>query len=394
MNIPVLKDANLKGKKVLLRCDLNVPLSDDGKIEDNTRITESLDTIRYILENGAKVIILTHLGRPDGKFIESLKVDVIGKELELLLNTKVIKLDDCVGDDVVNQLKEMNSDIYILENTRFHAEEEKNDESFAKKLSSYADIFVNDAFGTVHRAHASTAGVAKFLPSYAGLLLQKEIEVLSGLLENPKKPVCLLTGGAKIDTKIGILNNFLNLADFFLIGGALANTFLAAKGKNIGSSLFEKEKLEVAKKFLIDAEKMGKKVLLPVDVVVAKDINKESVAETVNVDLVLNDMKILDLGKNTIINFQGLINESATVIWNGPMGLYEYPQFEDGTKEIAFKLSNSHITTIIGGGDTIDAINKFGIPLEKFTHISTGGGAMLEFLEGKTLPGIQALMSR
>ena len=394
MNVPFLKDANLNGKKILLRCDLNVPLSDDGKIEDNTRIVESLETIKYILSNGGKVIILTHLGRPDGKHVEDLKVDVIGRELENLLKTKVIKLDDCIGENVKKELNLMQSDVYLLENTRFHAEEEENDENFAKELASYADVFVNDAFGTVHRAHASTAGVAKFLPCYAGLLLQKEIEVLSGLLLNPKKPVCLLTGGAKIDTKIGILNNFLHLADFFLIGGALANTFLAAEGKNIGSSLFEKEKLEVAKKFLIDAHKMEKKVLLPVDVVVAKEISKDAHAETLSVDLVSDEMKILDLGEKTIKNFNDVIGESATVIWNGPMGLYEYPQFESGSRELGLKISEMSITSIIGGGDTIDAINKFNIPLQKFTHVSTGGGAMLEFLEGKVLPGIQALMSK
>lgn len=395
MNIPILKDADLKGKKVLLRCDLNVPISDDNKIADNTRIVESLGTIKFILEQGAKVIIMTHLGRPDGKFNEEFKVDIIGKELEKLLNLKVTKLDDCIGENVSNALKEMkDSDIYLLENTRFHPEEESNDELFSKTLASYADVFVNDAFGTVHRAHASTAGVAKFLPSYAGLLLQKEIEVLSGLLKNPKKPVCLIAGGAKIDTKIGLLNNFLNLADYFLIGGALANTFLAANGKNIGTSLYEKEKLEVAKKFLLDAENMGKKVLLPVDVTVANEVNKDAKAQNLSVDDVVGESKILDLGIETIKNFQNVIGESATVIWNGPMGLYEFPQFEAGSRELALKLSGMGIISIIGGGDTIDAINKFKIPLEKFTHVSTGGGAMLEFLEGKTLPGIQALISR
>lgn len=394
MNIPILKNANLNGKKILLRCDLNVPLSDKGMIEDNTRIVESLETIKYILANGGKVIILTHLGRPDGKFVEDLKVDVIAIELQSLLKTKVIKLNDCIGEEIKSSLNSIASDVVLLENTRFHAEEEENDENFAKQLASYADIFVNDAFGTVHRAHASTAGVAKFLPSYAGLLLQKEIDVLSSLLENPKKPVCLLTGGAKIDTKIGILNNFLNFADFFLIGGALANTFLAAQGKNIGSSLFEIDKLEVAKKFLIDADKMGKKVLLPVDVVVAKEISIDATAETVDVNSVLSDMKILDLGLETIKSYKDAIDGAATVIWNGPMGLYEFPQFEAGSRELGFKISEIKITSIIGGGDTIDAINKFNIPLEKYTHVSTGGGAMLEFLEGKILPGIQALMSK
>ncbi len=395
MKIPTLSEADLNGKKVLLRSDLNVPLSEEGKIEDNTRIVESLPTIKYILSRGGKVIILTHLGRPDGKFVEDLKVDVIGQELEKLLNVKVIKLNACIGEYVEKNMSEMSeSNVYLLENTRFYPEEEKNDEEFSKKLASYADIFVNDAFGTVHRAHASTVGVAKFLPSYAGLLLQKEIEVLSLLLENPKKPVCLITGGAKIDTKIGLLNNFMHLADYFLIGGALANTFLAASGKNIGTSLFEENKLEIAKKFILDSEKAGKKVLLPVDVVVAETVSKDAKAENVSSDSVKNEMKILDLGKETIKNFEKILEESATVIWNGPMGLYEFPQFEAGSRAIAEKLSKVQVTSIIGGGDTIDAINKFKVPLTKFTHISTGGGAMLEFLEGKTLPGIQALISK
>lgn len=376
MNPPTLKSVDLHGKKVLLRCDLNVPLSKDGKIQDDTRILESLPTIKYLLEKGAKVIILTHLGRPDGKVLENLRVDVIGDRLSELLGFKVIKLNDCIGSDVGVELGTMaGSNVYLLENTRFHPEEEANDPEFAKEIASFGDIFVNDAFGTVHRAHASTAGIAAYLPSCAGLLLEKEITVMTNLLAMPKKPVCLIAGGAKIASKIGVLNNFLPIADFFLIGGALANTFLAANGQDVGSSLFEKDKIPVALKFLQDAAAQNKKVILPVDTVTA-------------------DMKILDLGVKSVENFIGALKSCATVIWNGPLGLYEEPQFENGTKQIAQFVSGMNALTIIGGGDTIDAIKKFNISLDKFTHVSTGGGAMLEFLEGKELPGIQALIRK
>ncbi len=367
---------------------MNVPLSKDGKIQDDTRILESVPTIKYLLERGAKVIILTHLGRPDGKPVENLRVDVIGDKLSALLGFNVIKLNDCAGAGVSEALRKMDgSTVYLLENTRFHPEEEDNDPTFAKELASFGDIFVNDAFGTVHRAHASTAGIAAHLPSYAGLLLEKEIKVMSELLALPKKPLCLIVGGAKIASKIGVLNNFLPLADFFLIGGALANTFLAAKGLNVGSSLYEKDKIPVAVKFLKDAADQNKKVILPTDVVTES-------AETLNAEDVAGNMKIFDLGKKSVENFITVLKGCSTVIWNGPLGLYEYPQFEYATKQIALFVSKMDAITIIGGGDTIDGIKKFNIPLNKFTHVSTGGGAMLEFLEGNELPGIQALMRR
>lgn len=395
MNLPTLKGVDLKGKKVLLRCDLNVPLSKDGKIADDTRILESIPTIRYILQNGGKIILMTHLGRPDGRVREDLRVNVIAERLSEILGIKVIKLDECVGANVEEALKNMiESDVYLLENTRFYPEEEKNEPGFAKALAALGDLYVNDAFGTVHRAHASTAGINEYLPGYAGLLLEKEISIMSDLLIHPVRPLCLIVGGAKVDTKIGVLNNFLEIADYFLIGGALANTFLAAKGLNIGSSLFEKEKIEVARKFLLDAEMQNKKVLLPTDVVVAGEISGTAAAQTVHAASVGGNLKILDIGAETIESFISVLKDCGTIIWNGPLGLYEFPQFENGTKKVAEFVSGMHAKTIIGGGDTIDGIKKFKIPLDKFTHVSTGGGAMLEFLEGKDLPGIQALMRK
>ena len=310
-------------------------------------------------------------------------------ELSKLLGKEVKKLDECLGENVKNVIAGMNDgDIILLENTRFYPGEEMNDDAFSKELASYADLFVNDAFGTVHRAHASTVGLTKFLPSYAGLLLEKEINVLSGLMENPKKPLMLIAGGAKIDTKIGILEHFLNIADYFLIGGALANTFLSAQGHEIGASKSEAEKVSVAKTFIDQAK--GKVLVLPIDVKV-----QTAQSEIKNIDLsnekVASDMKILDIGDKTIEKFLELITKSETIIWNGPLGLYEMSGHENGTKKIAEALANCGKVTVLGGGDTVDAVKRFGFPTEKFTHISTGGGAMLEFLEGKVLPGIQAL---
>lgn len=391
MKLPVLKDAIVRGKRVLLRCDLNTPLTPDGKVQDNTRIKESLPTIKFLLENGARLIVLSHLGRPDGKVVESLRLNPVADELSVLLGSSVKKLDSCL--DALDEVMALNDgEICLLENTRFYPGEEENDPLFTEKLARLGEIYVNDAFGTVHRAHSSTSGLAAFLPSYAGLLLEKEINVLSKLLEEPKRPMCLITGGAKIGTKIGILENFLPIADYFLIGGALANTFLAAQGVSIGSSMCENEKISVAKNFLDKSN--DKIVILPSDVIVSKDVSKDAVARNINLDSIDHNDKILDIGINTVSKFLEAISKSATVIWNGPLGLYEFPQFANGTHAVADALAKSNVTTIIGGGDTIDAINNFSIPLEKFSHISTGGGAMLEFLEGKELPGIHALMAK
>lgn len=390
MNISTLKDGNFNSKKVLLRLDLNVPLNEKNEVIDNTRITESLPTIKYLQDQNAKIIILSHLGRPDGKVVEALRLNQVAIELTKLLGKSVKKLNETIGEKVKNEINNMtDEEIILLENTRFYPEEEENEDNFSKELATYADAFVNDAFGTVHRAHASTVGLTKFLPSYAGLLLEKEINVLSSLIKDPKKPLTLITGGAKIDTKIGILDNFLDIADSFLMGGALANTFLAAQGINIAASKSENDKVVVARDFI---EKSKSKILIiPIDVKVINALN-----EAKNIDLGTQtldpDMKILDIGEKTIQKFIEIISKSQTIIWNGPLGLFEMTGFEMGTKRIAEAVANANAVTVLGGGDTIDAVKRFGIDLNKFTHVSTGGGAMLEFLEGKELPGIQALL--
>lgn len=389
MKISTLKDGDFRSKKVLLRLDLNVPLNEQMEIEDNTRIVESLATVKFLLSQNAKIIILSHLGRPDGKVVENLRLNPLVPELSKLLSKEVKKLDECIGENVEKYIAMMSDGgIVLLENTRFYPGEEANDDTFSNELASYADVFVNDAFGTVHRAHASTVGLTKFLPSYAGLLLEKEISVLSGLMENPKKPLALIAGGAKIDTKIGILEHFLNIADYFMIGGALANTFLAAQGYEIGASKSENDKVLVAKKFIDESK--NKVLALPTDVKV-----QTAGGELKNIDLgnekVASDMRILDIGDKTTEKFIELIAKSETIIWNGPLGLYEMRAYENGTKKVAESLANSGKVTVLGGGDTVDAVKRFGFSTEKFTHISTGGGAMLEFLEGKVLPGIQAL---
>lgn len=390
MKFRTLSEAPVEGKTVLLRTDFNVPIK-DGKVQDDTRLRESLPTIQELVRRGAKVVIVTHLGRPKG-VTEELRLDLVGVALSGLLGKPVKKLSDCIGPEVKAALAAMvPGDIVLLENVRFHPEEETNDPAFAKALAEGCDLFVNDAFGTIHRAHASTVGVAAYLPAYAGLLVAKEVEVLSGILEHPEAPVALVMGGAKIDTKIGILEKFLSIADTFIIGGALANTFLAAQGHSVGSSLCEADKVEIAKKFLDSAQ--NKVVLLPVDAVVASDVTLGLPFQEVPVDAVPADQKILDIGSKTIALYAEALAKSKTILWNGPMGLYENPAFENGTRGIAEAIASSSAVKVLGGGDSIDAVNHFGIPHEKFTHISTGGGAMLEFLEGKMLPGVQVLLS-
>lgn len=390
MKFRTLSEAPVEGKTVLLRTDFNVPVK-EGKVQDDTRLQESLPTIQELVRRGAKVVIVTHLGRPKG-VTEELRLDLVGSALSVLLGKPVKKLNDCVGPEVKAAILAMvPGDVVLLENVRFHPEEEANDSAFAKALAKGCDLFVNDAFGTIHRAHASTVGVAAYLPAYAGLLVAKEVEVLSGILEHPEAPVALVMGGAKIDTKIGILEKFLSIADTFIIGGALANTFLAAQGHSVGSSLCEADKVEIAKKFLEAAQ--GKVVLLPVDAVVASDVTVGLPYQEVSVDEVPADQKILDIGSKTIALYAEALAKSKTILWNGPMGLYENPAFEKGTRGVAEAIAAGSAVKVLGGGDSIDAVNHFGIAHEKFTHISTGGGAMLEFLEGKMLPGVQVLLS-
>ncbi len=395
MEIRTIKDIeNLAGKKVLLRVDFNVPTNKTtGEIDDNTRIVESLPTIKFLIEKGAKIIIMSHLGRPDGEVKEDVRLTKVGEDLSKLLNKPVKKLDEVLSNNVKMEISKMqNGDIILLENMRFRKEEEECEPNFTKELASFGEVFVNDAFGTAHRKHASTAGLANYLPSYAGFLMEKEITQLSKVLyETPPRPITMIFGGSKIDTKIGIIQHFLDKADYFLIGGGLANTFLFAKGVNIGNSLCEKDKIDIAKQII---EKLNSKegaLNLPTDVVIAKEISNEAQTEEVSIENLPDGMKILDIGSKTAKHFSEIIRKSGTVIWNGPVGVYEFKPFMNGTKEVAEAIANTKCISIIGGGDTADAVKKLGIPHEKFTHISTGGGACIEFLSGEKLPGIEIL---
>ncbi|MFH1284881.1 MAG: phosphoglycerate kinase [Candidatus Peregrinibacteria bacterium] len=394
MKIRTLKDIqDLKGKKVLLRVDFNVPLKENGDIQDDTRITESLETINYLREHGAKLIIISHLGRPDGKVKEDLRLTKIAKYLSELLGCPVKKLDEVIGTQVTQAVSEMSyGDIIMLENVRFEPGEEACDETFTSALAALGDIFVNDAFSAAHRRHASTAGIAEHLPAYGGFLMEREILHLAPIVEEePIRPLTLIFGGAKIDTKIDTIKYFIEKADHFLIGGALANTFLAAAGYNIGYSLFEKDKLEVAREIMLECEKHHERFILPHDVTVASEISDDAETANVPIEDVLGDMRILDIGKWTAEKFANIVVDSGTVIWNGPLGMCEHEPFQYGTKIVATAMAKTDCISIIGGGDTIDALKRINVPPEKFTHISTGGGACMEFLAGKALPGIEVL---
>ncbi len=394
MNIRTLDELKeIAGKKILLRVDFNVPLTDTGEVQDDARMVESLPTIKYLQENGAKLIIITHLGRPDGEYKDEFRLTKIAEHLSKLLGKPVKKTDTVLEGSVKETINEMtNGEIVMLENVRCRPEEEKCELNFTAELASLGEIFVNDAFGTAHRKHASTWGLAEKLPSYAGFLMAKEIKELSPLLtDEPKRPLTMIFGGAKIDTKIGIIKNFLDKADYFLIGGGLANTFLYAKGYDVGGSLYEKEKIDVAKEIMAACGE--DKLFLPTDVVIAKEIEDVEV-ENVKLQNISAEMKILDIGEETAEKYCEIIKKSGTVIWNGPLGLYEHKQFQKGSLAVATALSDADCISIIGGGDTADCVKRFGIPVEKFTHVSTGGGACIEFLSGDKLPGIEALIKK
>lgn len=389
-----IKDVDLKGKKVLMRVDFNVPLDDKLNITDDIRIRASLPTIKYALDKGAKVILMSHLGRPDGKRVDSMRLTPAAKRLEELLGRKVTKTDDCVGDAVKKTVAAMKpGDVVLLENLRFHVEEEKNDPAFAKELASLGDIFVNDAFGTAHRAHASTEGVTNHLPSVAGFLLEKEIQYLGGAVDNPKRPFVAILGGAKVKDKIKVIDNLLNKVDALLIGGGMAYTFLKAKGKTIGSSKLDKDGFDTAKQALDNAAKKNIPILLPVDNVVADKFDSGANTKLVGADIPDGWMG-LDIGPKTIELFEDKLKSAKTVIWNGPLGVFEMDKFAKGTEQIAKFLANlKGATTIIGGGDTAAAMSKFKVD-KRIAHISTGGGASLEYLEGRGLPGIDALQDK
>jgi len=389
-SIADLSQKDLMGKRVLVRVDFNVPMDKDKKITDDSRIKAALPTINYLIEKGAKVILVSHLGRPTG-VTEDLRLNPIAKRLEELLKKKVTKLDDSVGEEVEQAISKMNNgDVVMLENIRFYKEEEENDEQFARKLADLADIYVNDAFGTAHRAHASTAGVAQFLPAYAGFLIQKELDVMGKALKDPKRPFVAIIGGAKISTKIAVLKNLLNKVDTLIIGGGMVYTFLKAKGLEVGKSLVEDKSIDQAKVFMAQAEAGKAKVVFAHDVVVANEISEKAITKVVKVENIPADMMGVDAGPETIKIIKDVIKNAGTVIWNGPVGVFEIPKFAKGTNEIARALADSKAISIIGGGDSAAAVEQAGVA-NKITHISTGGGASLEFLEGKELPGIAVL---
>lgn len=386
-NFFTLKDLDVQGKRALVRVDFNVPLDKKtNEITDDKRIRESLPTIKYLAEKNAKIILCSHLGRPDGKIVEYLRMDKVAERLGKLLSKKIKKLDDCVGNDVKNKIMEMkDSDVVVLENLRFHPEEEANDANFSKQLADLAELYVNDAFGTCHRAHASTYGVAKYLKSAAGFLVEKELRVMGKALENPDKPFIAILGGVKISDKIKVIENLLSKVDKLLLGGAMIFTFYRAQGKNVGSSKVDEEGIGIAKKLL-----KNKKVILPVDVIIADRFDANANSKIVDVSNIPNGWMGLDIGPETIKNYKEILKNAKTVVWNGPMGVFEFEKFANGTREIAKFMSTLRATTIVGGGDSAAAVEKFGYA-SKLTHVSTGGGASLEFFEGKKLPGIEAL---
>ncbi|MBI3035330.1 phosphoglycerate kinase [Candidatus Woesearchaeota archaeon] len=382
-----LKDLDVRGKRVLVRVDFNVPLDKKtNEVADDKRIRESLPTIEYLAERDAKVILCSHLGRPDGKVVDNLRMGMITARLGQLLNKNIKKLDDCIGDSVRDEVARMNKkDIILLENLRFHPEEEANDETFSRKLAELAELYVNDAFGTCHRAHASTYGVTKYLKSAAGFLVEKELRVMGKALEDPDKPFMAILGGAKISDKIQVIENLLKKVDKMLLGGAMIFTFYKAQGKDVGASKMEDEYADLAKKLL-----QNKKIMLPVDLVVAGKFDADAESKIVDVDGIPGGWMGLDIGPKTIGMYEEILKNAKTVLWSGPMGVFEFDKFANGTKEIARFLSTLKAATIIGGGDSAAAVEKFGFA-GKLTHISTGGGASLEFFEGKKLPGMEAL---
>ena len=395
MNKKTVKDIDVNGKKVLVRCDFNVPIdSETGKITDNRRIRAALPTIQYLLDHNAKVILCSHLGRPKGEFNLKYSLKPVAEELSKLLNKDVKLAKDVIGEsakELTSNMKE--GDIVLLENVRFHKEEEQNDPEYSKALASMAEIYVNDAFGTAHRAHSSTTGVADYLPAVSGFLIEKELEFLGGALENPKHPFVAILGGAKVSDKIGVIENLLDKVDTLIIGGGMAYTFYKAQGHHIGTSICEEDKLDLAKSILEKAQEKGVKLLLPVDNHVSSEYSNNGEEKMVDSTEIPDGFMGLDIGPKTIEKFEEAVKDAKTVVWNGPLGVCEFDKFATGTKTVATMLSKIEATTIIGGGDSAAAIEKLGLA-DKMTHISTGGGASLEFLEGKTLPGIACLQDK
>ncbi|NQS75397.1 MAG: phosphoglycerate kinase [Peptococcaceae bacterium] len=389
-----IRDIDVKDKRVLVRVDFNVPLDKNNHVSDDTRIIEALPTINYLVEHSAKVILLSHLGRPKGHVNEEYRMDPVAQRLSELLGQEVAKIDDCVGELVQEAIGRMPAgNVILLENVRFHPEEEKNDEKFAQRLAEQADIYVNDAFGTAHRAHASTVGVSEFLPAVAGFLMEKELDILGRLLEHPERPFVAIMGGAKVSDKIAVVSNLLDKVDTVILGGGMSNTFLQAQGYDVGKSLLEIDKVDLAKGLLAKAKNKGVNLFLPTDVVVAPGAAPDAEQKTVPVNQIPAEWMALDIGRKSIAEFIGAMEAASTIVWNGPMGVFEMEPFARGTEAIALAMASSKATTIVGGGDSVSAIKKAGVA-EKITHISTGGGASLEFLEGKVLPGVAVLLDK
>jgi len=389
-----IRDVDVAGRRVLVRVDFNVPLDEQGRVADDRRIRESLPTVRYLLDRGASVVLMSHLGRPGGRVVESLRMVPVGERLAQLLARPVQVLPDCVGPEVEAAVARMQpGDVALLENLRFHPEEEANDPDFAARLARLADLYVNDAFGTAHRAHASTVGVARYLPAVAGLLMEKEIRYLSRLLENPDHPFVAVLGGKKVSDKIGVLSNLLERVDAVLVGGGMAYTFLKASGHRVGRSVVEEDKLELARDLMARARARGVELVLPEDVVAAEGPSADAPRRVVPADEIPEGWMGLDIGPATARRFAQVVEGARLVVWNGPMGVFELEPFAEGTRRVAEAVARCRGTTVVGGGDTAAAVDQFGL-LEHFDHVSTGGGATLEFLEGRELPGIQVLQDR
>ncbi|HEU4322822.1 MAG TPA: phosphoglycerate kinase [Roseiflexaceae bacterium] len=385
-----IRDIEWRGKRALVRVDFNVPL-DDGRITDDTRIRGALPTIQYLLDQGASVVLMSHLGRPKNKVVESLRLAPIAQHLSELLGRSVKTVAETTGTQAEQAAQALApGEVLMLENTRFDAREEANDESMARELAKLGDVYVNDAFGAAHRAHASTEGVARFLPAVSGLLMEKELAELGGVLNHPEHPFVAILGGAKISDKIGVINNLARIADAILIGGAMANTFFLAQGYNVGDSLAESNAIEEVNKVLYMTQGAETRLFLPSDVVIAQQMDASAERRVVAVDKVPSGWRILDIGPETVRRYSELIRQAKTVVWNGPMGLFEVAPFAEGTRAVAQALADSSAHTVIGGGDSVAAVEQMGLA-DKVSHISTGGGASLEFLEGQTLPGVAAL---
>jgi phosphoglycerate kinase len=394
MNKKTIKDVELKGKRVFCRVDFNVPMK-NGAITDDTRIRAALPTIQYLVEEGAKVILASHLGRPKGEMKEELRLTPIAKRLSKLMNKDVNKVDEAYGDEVKSEINKMNDgDVLLLENVRFYPGEEKNNEELAKEFAALADLYVNDAFGAAHRAHASTEGIAHHLPAVAGFLMEKELDVLGKALSNPERPFTAIIGGAKVKDKIGVIDHLLDIVDNLIIGGGLAYTFIKAQGHEVGKSLLEEDKIDLAKSFMAKAKEKNVKFYTPLDVIVADDFSDNANKKEVAIEDIPADWEALDIGPKTSALYRDVVQNSKLVIWNGPMGVFELDSFANGTKAVAKALAESKDTySVIGGGDSAAAVEKFGLA-DQMSHISTGGGASLEFMEGKELPGVVALDER